>query len=78
MDQEEARAAHDLMLKRIAQGLKDEDRSNAEMWRGKSAAERLKVLFEMSDFARMQIRSRGFPIDWTFEAQFPGLPRKRA
>jgi hypothetical protein len=39
MDKDAARRGHDLMLKRIEQSLKDEDRDNAKMWRGKSDAE---------------------------------------
>ena len=77
MNEKDGRAAHALMLERIKQGLKDEDRSNAKMWRGKSGEERLKVLFEMSEFGRAQIRSRGFPINWKLEEEFPGLPRRR-
>ncbi|MGE0602118.1 MAG: hypothetical protein AB7J35_22185 [Dehalococcoidia bacterium] len=74
MDKSEARAAHDLMLERIARGLKEEDRSNAEMWRDEPAEKRLAALFELSDFMRAMVRSRGFPIDYG-ELEFPGLPR---
>jgi hypothetical protein len=76
MDKVEARAAHDLMLKRIAQSLKDEDRSNAEMWRGKSAAERAQAIAQLSRLADALVRSRGFPIDYG-PLEFPGLPGRR-
>ena len=74
LDKEEARAAHDLMLKRIAQSLKDEDRSNAEMWRGKSDAECARAIAQLSRLADALVRSRGFPIDYG-TLDFPGLPR---
>jgi hypothetical protein len=73
MDKAAARAAHDLMLKRIEEGLKEEDRSNARMWRGKSDAERLAVVAALSALGDEIVRSRGFAR--RPEAQFPGLPR---
>lgn len=74
MDKAEARAAHDLMLERIARGLKEEDCSNAEMWRGKSDAECAHAIAELSSLGDSLVRSRGFPIDYG-ELDFPGLPR---
>ena len=74
MDKDEARAAHDLMLERIARGLKEEDRSNAEMWRGKSDAERIEAMAELSALGAAIVRSRGFPVR-NKGLHFPGLPR---
>lgn len=77
MDKAAARAAHDLMLKRIEQGLKDEDRSNALLWIGVGAEQRLLTLFDLSDFNRKIVRSRGFPIDYD-DLDFPRLPTTAA
>lgn len=57
MDKAGARAAHDLMLKRIEQSLKDEDRDNALMWRGKSDAECARAIAECSDLGDALLRS---------------------
>lgn len=75
MDKAAARAAHDLMLKRIAEGLKEEDRSNAEFWRGKSAEERVEAMAQLSALGDAIVRSRGFPIR-DEPLTFPGLPRQ--
>ncbi len=74
MDKAGARAAHDLMLKRIEQSLKDEDRDNALMWRGKSDAECARAIAECSDLGDALLRSRGTPVDYG-ELDFPPLPR---
>ncbi|MCL4240791.1 MAG: hypothetical protein KJ048_05500 [Dehalococcoidia bacterium] len=74
MDKAGARAAHDLMLKRIEQSLKDEDRDNALMWRGKSDAESARAIAECSDLGDALLRSRGRPVDYG-ELDFPPLPR---
>ena len=75
MDKAAARAAHDLMLKRIEEGLKEEDRSNAEMWRGKSDAECAQAIAECSNLGDALVRSRGFPVEYG-ELDFPPLPRR--
>lgn len=75
MDKAAARAAHDLMLKRIEEGLKEEDRSNAEMWRGKSDAECARAIAECSSLGDALVRSRGFPVEYG-ELDFPPLPRR--
>ncbi len=76
MDKEEARAAHDLMLKRIAQSLKDEDRSNAAMWRGATPERRLQAMAQLSALGAAIVRSRGFPPP-KGASEFPGLPRRK-
>ena len=65
------------MLRRIEQGLKDEDRDNARMWIGVGAERRLLTLFDLSDFNRAIIRSRGFPLDYE-PLNFPRLDRRPA
>jgi hypothetical protein len=72
MDKPEARAAHDLMLRRIAQGLRDEDRDNARAWIGKSANLRLTTMFELSEFNRTMARKHGASLD-NEEPEFPRL-----
>jgi hypothetical protein len=74
MNKDEGRAAHDLMLERIERGLKEEDRSNAEHSRGKSAAERVRAMAELSALGAAVVRARGFAIR-DDGRQFPGLPR---
>lgn len=68
------RAEYNLMLQRIADGLREEDRANALMWRGKSDAECARAICECSDLADALVRARGFPIDYG-ELEFPPLPR---
>ena len=75
MDKATPRGGHDLMLKRIEEGLKDEDRSNALMWRGKSDAESARAIAECSDLGDALVRSRGFPVEYG-ELEFPPLPRR--
>ena len=65
---------HTLMLERIARSLKEEDESNAAMWRDKSDAECSKAVAELSRLGDVLVKSRGFPIDYG-ELEFPGLPR---
>jgi len=74
MDKTAARAAHDLMLKRIEEGLKEEDRSNAMMWRGKSDAECARAIVECSALGDELICSRAFAVNYG-ELDFPPLPR---
>ena len=74
MDKAASRAAHDLMLRRIEEGLKEEDRSNAKMWRGKSDAECARAIAECSAVGDELVRSRGFAIQYG-ELDFPPLPR---
>ena len=74
MEKDAARRGHDLLLQRIAQGLKDEDRDNAEMWRDRGGEDRLQAMFEVSDFMRKVARSRPDPVIWD-DLEFPGLPR---
>lgn len=75
MDKASARAGHDLLLKRIEEGLKEEDRSNALMWRGKSDAESARAICECSNLGDELIASRGFPLVYG-ELEFPPLPRR--
>lgn len=63
------------MLGRIEQSLKEEDRDNARMWRGKSDAECSRAISECSDLGDALIRARGFPVDYG-ELEFPPLPRR--
>ncbi len=63
MEDAASRAAHNLMLRRIEQSLKDEDRDNARSWIGVDVERRLLTLFDLSDFNRAIIRSRGFPLE---------------
>jgi hypothetical protein len=72
MEKSAARAAHDLMLRRIGQSLKDEDRDNARMWRDVRGEKRLLTLFDLSDFNRAIIHSRGFPLEYE-PLEFPRL-----
>lgn len=75
MEKSVSRAAHDLMLRRIEQSLKDEDRDNARMWIGKSDAECARAISQCSDLGDALIHTRGFPIDYG-ELDFPPLPRR--
>ena len=74
MDKVAARAAHDLMLKRIEEGLKEEDRDNALMWQGKTPQERLATVAALSALGEEIVRSRGFPRSEEPELSAP-LPR---
>ncbi len=65
---------HTLMLERIARSLKEEDESNAEMWRDKGDAESSRAIAELCRLSDSLVRARGFPIDYG-ELDFPGLPR---
>jgi hypothetical protein len=76
MDKDAARRGHDLMLKRIEQSLKDEDRDNAKMWRGKSDAECARAIAQLSRLGDALVRASGKPLV-EFEPEFPGLPRRR-
>lgn len=73
MDKSAVRAGHDLMLRRIEQSLRDEDRDNARSWIGVGGERRLLTLFDLSDFNRAIIRSRGFPLE-DEPLDFPRLP----
>lgn len=64
----------ELLLSRIAEGLKREDESNAEMWRDATAAARGRAIAELGTFALLVVQSRGFPIAYG-ELEFPPLPR---
>lgn len=74
MEKSADRAGHDLMLRRIEQSLKDEDRDNARMWIGKSDAECARAISQCSDLGDALIRARGFPINYG-ELDFPPLPK---
>lgn len=74
MDKAAARAAHDLMLRRIEASLKEEDRSNALMWRARGDAESARAMIECSQLADVQIRVQGSPIDYG-ELKFPSFKR---
>ncbi len=67
--------SHDLMLQRIAEGLKREDESNAEMWRDKGPEERFQAFCEISDFMNKLVEARGFPIEYE-PLNFPRIPEK--
>ena len=75
MDKAAARGGHDLMLKRIEEGLREEDRSNALMWRGKSDRECARAIAECSDLGDALIKARGLPLDYG-ELDFPPLLRR--
>ena len=75
MDKTAERAGHDLMLTRIEEGLKEEDRSNARAWMGKSDAQSARAIAQCSDLGDALVRSRGFPIEYG-PLEFPPLPRK--
>lgn len=74
MEDAASHAAHNLMLRRIEQSLKDEDRDNALMWRGKSDAECAHAISQCSDLGDALVRARGFPVEYD-ELPFHPLPR---
>lgn len=75
MGKQEIDPRHTLMLERIARSLKEEDESNAEMWRDKGPEERFKAFCEISDFMNKLVEARGFPIEYE-PFDFPRIPQK--